>query len=50
MCDNGSPLEETGGSDTLGSVDDLGWNSEVSGSDLFTEGTNCGKGEDGANA
>ena len=31
MCDNGSPLEETGGSDTLGSVDDLGWNSKSPG-------------------
>ena len=46
MGHDGRPLEEAGGTDTFGAVDDLGRENEVPGCNLFAEGTNCGESED----
>ena len=44
MGDDGRILKEAGRADTFCTVDHLGGEYEVTGSNLFAEGTNCGEG------
>jgi hypothetical protein len=48
--DGGGRIEEGGGADTLGAVNDLGREGERARGDVLAEGADCGESEDGADA
>lgn len=50
MCDDARPLEETGGANAFGAVDDLGRDGKVTRGYFFAEGADGAEGEDGAYA
>lgn len=50
MRDDGCSLEETCRTHAFGAVDDLRWECECSGGDVFAEGADGAEGEDGAYA
>lgn len=50
MCDDARAVEETGRTNALGTIDDLGWEGKVARGDFFAEGADGAEGKDGAYA
>ena len=50
MCDDAGALEEAGGANALGAIDDRSGEDGVSRTNLLTKGADCGEGEDGTDA